>query len=188
MSTTEAITLDDTELVDSVFQRIATDLGMIIDRDIGVEKAATSREAQRPSGTGKVHISFKLGFQVEEQLAHGCVLMPLPDAIAIASYLMMAADEDVAQARERTELDRSMKDALLEVCNFVAGACDAIVRRALPRRATVRSEGCQGVRAGVRPAFPYAEGTELIVGRTQASVHEFPSFELVLMMPDLEAL
>ena len=39
------------------------------------------------------------------------------------------------------------------------------------------------MRAGVRPAFPYREGDPLIVGRAMASLHTYPPFEMILMMP-----
>jgi len=47
----------------------------------------------------------------------------------------------------------------------------------------VRSEGCQGVRADVRPAFAYDEGSELIVGRAHMTLHDFDPFGVVLMLP-----
>ena len=47
----------------------------------------------------------------------------------------------------------------------------------------MHSEGCQGVRADVRPAFPYEEGSELIVARVGACFDPFPPFELILMLP-----
>ena len=43
------------------------------------------------------------------------------------------------------------------------------------------------MRSSVRPAFPYVEGTELVVGRATARVHEFPPFEMITMLPVLPA-
>ena len=51
------------------------------------------------------------------------------------------------------------------------------------RKLSVTSKGCQGVRADVRPAFPYEEGAELLVVRAKTKVHDFPSFELIGMFP-----
>jgi hypothetical protein len=174
---------DDVELVSGIFERLGADLGMVLDREIVLEEVRSERSARRASGEGQVHISFKIALQLGEQSRHGCLLVPLPDAIALATFLMMMPDETVALERGRTELDRPMKEALLEVGNFVAGACDAVLRRMLPEGVAVRSEGCQGVRAGIRPAFPYQEGDELVVGRARARVHRFEPCELILMLP-----
>ncbi len=184
---TELTTQDDLELVSGIFERLSTDLGMILDREIAVEEVRTERATHRAAGEGCVHISFKLALKLGEHQRHGCLLVPLPDAIALSAYLMMEPDESVAKERERTELDRPMKEALLEVGNFVAGACDAVVRRVLPEEGSVRSDGCQGVRAGLRPALSYQEGDPLIVGRARARIHEFEPCELILMLPELSA-
>ena len=111
--------------------------------------------------------------------------MPLADAVSVAAYLMMAPDEEVAEHRGTEDLDRSMKDAVLEVGNFVAGAADAVLHNWYPEGYSVRSAGCQGVRADVRPAFPYEEGTELIVGKCTSKVHDYDSFDLLLLLPVL---
>jgi hypothetical protein len=113
------------------------------------------------------------------------LLVPLPDAIALAAFLMMLTDEAVAQERRRTELDGPFKEALLEVGKFLAGACDSVLRQALPVESTTRSDGCQGVRANVRPALAYNEGDELLVARARARVHDFEPFELILTLPSL---
>ena len=182
---TEPTIQEDLELVTGIFERLSADLGMILDRPLTVEGVACERASSRIAGEGRVHISFKLALQLGQRQSQGCLLVPLPDAIALAAYLMMVPDETVAAERRRTELDRPMKEALLEVGNFVAGACDAVLRRMHPGEGAVRSEGCQGVRAGIRPALAYQEGEELIVGRARARIHEFEPCELILMLPQL---
>ena len=175
--------LDEAELAASVLGRMATDLSMIMDREFVVEDAQVERRTQRPVGGSQVHLSFKLGIEVGGWSRQGCLLVPLPDAIALAAFLMMLPDGEVAQERHRTELDGPFKEALLEVGKFLAGACDSVLRPALPLESTTRSDGCQGVRANVRPALSYSEGDELLVVRARARVHDFEPFELILTLP-----
>jgi len=177
--------LDEAELAANVLARMATDLSMIMDREFVVEDARVERWTQRPVGGAQVHISFKLGIEVGGRSRQGCLLVPLPDAVTLAAFLMMLPDGEVAQERHRTELDGPFKEALLEVGKFLAGACASVLRQALPLESTTRSDGCQGVRANVRPALSYSEGDELLVVRARARVHDFEPCELVLTLPTL---
>jgi hypothetical protein len=177
--------LDGPELTANVLARMATDLSMIIDREFVVEDVRVERRTQRPAGAGGVHISFKLGIDVGGESRQGCLLVPLPEAVALAGFMMMLPNEAVSTERHRTELDGPFKEALLEVGKFLAGACDSVLRPALSVGSTTRSDGCQGVRASVRPALSYAEGDALLVARARARVHDFEPFELILMLPDL---
>jgi hypothetical protein len=177
--------LDETELAASILARMATDLSMIVDREFVVDGTRVERRTQRPAGGAVVHISFKLGIEVAGEPRQGCLLVPLPDAIALAGFMMMLPDEAVAEERFRTELDGPFKEALLEVGKFLAGACDAVLRQALPIESATRSDGCQGVRADVRPALEYREGDTLLVARARARVHEFEPFELILALPSI---
>lgn len=177
--------LDESELAATVLARMATDLSMIVDREFVVEGTRMERRTQRPAGGSLVHISFKLGIELAGESRQGCLLVPLPDAIALAAFMMMLPDEAVAQERLRTALDGPFKEALLEVGKFLAGACDAVLRQALPIESTTRSDGCQGVRANVRPALDYREGDALWVARARARVHDFEPFELILTLPSI---
>jgi len=177
--------LDESVLAQHILTRMATDLSMIVDRELLVERVSVERTTERAAGEGNVHISFKLGLEVEGTPQQGCLLVPLPDALALAGFMMMLPDEVVARERTRTELDGSIKEALLEVGKFLAGACDSVLRRALPREIQTRSDGCQGVRAGIRPALDYREGAPLLIARARAQVHEFEPFELILMLPSI---
>lgn len=173
----------DEKLVAELYERIGSDLGMIIDHELTFEKIETSRVTERAVGADQVHISFKMAFDYAGEERHGCLLVPLPEAIAIAGYLMMVPDEEVEASRGEAELEPMTKDAMIEVANFVGGAADLLIREMHPENHSARSAGCQGVRAGVRPAFPYTDGEELILGRARARLHEFPEFDALIMIP-----
>ena len=165
---------------------MASNLTMLVDRDITVEEVQVSREEARPAGAGSVHISFKLELRGEGgEVQHGCVLVPLADARALACYLMMFPDDEVKDGRKRDDLEQPEKSALLELGNFVGASVEEAARNT-ERRISVKSTGCQGVRPDVRPAFPYEEGAELFVVRAQTKVHDFPAFELIGMFPASE--
>lgn len=180
-----ACLVDDQELVQGLLGRVASDLGVILDRDIAIESVVSERRNARVAGAGCVHISFRLGIEIGGQSREGCLLVPLAEAVSLAGYMMMLTDEEVARERNRKDLDEPFKEALLEVGKFLAGACDTVLRRLVSEGASTRSRGCQGVRADVRPAFEYEEGDELIVARARARVHDFEPCELVLMLPAL---
>lgn len=177
---------DELELVEEVFQRIASDIAMIADRKLDITSIKAKRANKRAVGRGNIHISFKLGIETPGGILHGCVLVPLPDAISLACYLMMVPDDGVKSKRSDRNLDSTTKDAMLEVANFIGGATDAALRAlGLDEAIKVRSEGCQGVRADVRPALIYQEGDTLLIGKAKAVLHEFPVFDMVLILPDL---
>jgi hypothetical protein len=111
------------------------------------------------------------------------LIVPLPDSIALASYLMMMPDDAVKSNRNMTTLDRTMKDAMVEIGNLIGGATDAVFREASGGTVSARSRGCQGIRAGQNPAFPYPAGTALICARAKAHLHSLASFEMVLQFP-----
>jgi hypothetical protein len=180
--------MNDQQQIDEIFQRIAGDLSMIADRELKVQPAEVQRATARAAGAQCVHISFKLGFQHAGRILHGCLLMPLPDALALSGYLMMLPEESVQSRRGLSALDSATKDALVEIGNFVGGAADAALRSLDLPEIRVRSESCQGVKPGVRPAFAFEEGAQLRVGRAKAQLASGPPFELILMLPLLEPL
>ncbi len=167
------------------FRRVASDLSMIADRDFEILSVKSERVQKRPAGRGKIHISFKLGFRREGGVSHGCLLMPLPDAISMACYLMMVPDDAVKSKRSLQSLDSGTKDAMLEVCSFIGGATDAALRATGLSDVKVGTESCQGVKTDVRPALLYMEGDDLIVGRARSKLHDFPEFEMILVLPNL---
>jgi hypothetical protein len=176
----------DQELAENIFRRVAGDLAMIADRAIHVQSVACERAKARAAGKSTIHISFKLGVQVEQRILHGAILVPLAEAVTLAGYLMMMPDDGVRTNRQTGTLDPTMKDAMLEVGNFVGGAVDAALRDYGIAKVKARSEGCQGVRANVRPAFQYVEGDELLLARAKLKIHTWPVFDSILALPVLQ--
>lgn len=174
------------QAIEEIFQRICADLAMIADKPFEVQKVECQRSTSRVAGARGIHISFKLGFQHKGRILHGCLLVPLADAITMASYLMLVPDDAVKAKRNLTALDSGMKDAMIEIGNFVGGAVDAALRGRGMSDIRVRSESCQGVKPGIRPAFVHEEGTPLQIGRAKLQLAQWPAFDAVLQLPELE--
>ena len=178
-----------TLFVNEIFDRVASDLAMLSDRDFVIQSVNYEERDDRPVGPDLIHISFRFGVvDITGEVYHGAMLLPLPEAVSLAAYLMMQPDAAVAELRTTTELDHSIKEAMLEVGNFVAAAGEAALRAINSRAQGVIFEGCQGVRADVRPALDYEEGTSLAVGRAQAIVAGEGPVELLVMMPSADVL
>lgn len=173
----------DTRRVEEVMQRVAGDLSMITDHDLTIEAIEVDRSGERVPGSDGIQISFKLAFRKDGEIRHGCLLVPLPDAISLASYLMLIPDEEVEQRRTWEQLDDATKEALLELGSFIGGATDGALREALGEDVDVRTEGCQGVRAGRPPAVEHRADEEWIIGRALAHIDPYPQFEMLLEMP-----
>jgi hypothetical protein len=170
--------------MEEVFMRIASDLAMVADIEVVVESVEHESMTARPAGEGGVHIAFRVGVVGEEETQHGCLLMPLGEAQVLAASLLMLPGPDVAAAREATELSRTAKDAVLEVGSFVAGATEAALRAVGREAAHIAFEGCQGVRAGVRPRLEYREGEVLVVGRALVSVGGAGPSTWLMLLPE----
>jgi len=97
--------LDEHELARCILARMATDLSMILDRELELSDLVLETVTRRPAGKGRVHISFKLGIERGEDEEQGCLLMPLPEAVSLAGYLMMKEDDEVRRDRARDVLD-----------------------------------------------------------------------------------
>ncbi len=179
--------IQDAALITGILERTLQDLGAVMGREIQLTTPAVERASSRPAGKGRIHISFKLGLSKDGRPErYGAMLVPLPEAITMACLLLMIPDEALAVRREESTLDPALKDALLEIGNMIGGATDAALAGLGAAGWSVRSEGCQGVRPDVRPAFPYEKGSELVVGRTSARMEPFPPFELILMLPPVD--
>lgn len=179
-----ATTTGDQELVNQICARAAEDLGMIIDRELAIGSIETTRAQAKVPAEGGVHLSFRIEFEESGAVRQGCLLVPLPDAISMACYLMVMPDEAVTTERQRDDLDRSLKDAMLEIANFLGGSADAVLRKLHGGdRIAARSGGCQGVAAEAVPNFLYEAGAELVVARIEATLADFPSFRMTLMLP-----
>ena len=180
--------LDDLDVVETVMARVTSVLGMLIDREFRVGELRAERVHERPAGAGQVHVSFRMAFGLEGGDRHAALLVPLPDALALAARLLCLSDEEVEEHRGLLGPDALTKDALLELGNMISGAVQDSVRELTGSDSSVSFGGCQGVRADVRPALEYTEGDELVVGRAVARIHEYPEFELILMFPALPGM
>ncbi|MBM3989503.1 MAG: hypothetical protein FJ298_00690 [Planctomycetes bacterium] len=175
----------DRKLVAQCFAKLAEDLSLLLDRPLTCGEVEVARARQRIAGEKVVHVAFRLGVTVDGTLRHGALLVPLGDSIAMACYLMMMADDVVAARRKDRDLERATKDALLEVGNLMGGSLDCAIRELFPRRTATRSEGCQGLKPGVAPAFPRAADEEHVLARATLTLHEFPAFDAWLMLPSI---
>lgn len=173
---------NDHKLVEGLLGKAGADLGMILDQPITFHEIRCERTNTRAAGQGGVHVSFRLDVHSGDVQAQGCVLVPLPDAMALAACLMMASEEEIRAARALAEPDPATKDALLEIDNFLASSFDAAARD-LDDAVSVQPAGCQGVRDSVRPAFRYEEGEELLLARSKVGFGASTPFELLLMLP-----
>ncbi|MFT7669615.1 MAG: hypothetical protein ACI8X5_002320 [Planctomycetota bacterium] len=170
-------------LTKELFGSIAENIAILVGQRMDIGEIQNDVVPGRIAGKGGVHISFRLGLAKGENRGHGCLLMPLPEAIALASYLLMIPDSVIAGSRKETDIDEEMKDAMLELANFVGGAVDEAYRETGAEGISVRSLGCQGVREDTPPFFPHEEGVDLIVGKASAKISEYPEFEILIMVP-----
>ncbi len=171
------------EIAEQALARVVSDLGMILDQPFVAEGVRTERVARRAAGEGSVHISFKLAVSGPRGGGEGCFLLPLREALTLAALLMLSPEDEVLAVREAAAPDHVAKDALLEIGNFIACACDGVLRER-GRHSTILPAGCQGVRADVRPALDYREGESLLVVRARARIGAFEPFELLAMLPE----
>src|SRR5688500_23569 len=110
----------DTALIGTVLRCVASDLGVILGEPFYIENERVERVHERPAGSGKIHISFKLGLKSDNaRIKHGTLLMPLPEAITMACLLLMIPSETVALRRNESKLDAGLKDAMLEIGNMI---------------------------------------------------------------------
>jgi hypothetical protein len=173
----------DTELAKHALDKVVEDLAMLLDRPLVVESVDVARSANKVAGERQVHIAFKLGVTIDGVPQHGALLVPLAEAITFACYLMMMTDEVVTTRRMDKSLERGTKDAMVEVGNLIGGSIDGAFRDLYPKRTTIRSEGCQGVKPAAAPAFERTPGVDLIVARAKLKLHTFPAYEALLMLP-----
>ncbi|MBI5433115.1 MAG: hypothetical protein HZA52_09825 [Planctomycetes bacterium] len=173
----------DLALASAIFDRVATDLSLICDREFVVESVTCERTDAKSPAAKKIHISFKLELRAPNAVLNGSLILPLPESIALASYLMMMPDDAVKSNRNLTTLDRTMKDAMVEIGNLIGGATDAVMREQSGGTVAARSGGCQGIRPGQNPAFSYTAGTPLVCAKAKARLHTLSTFEMVLQLP-----
>lgn len=178
--------IQDTTLVREVFGRVTKDLTALLGVEVDLSGQVVERLRFRPAGRRVIHISFKLGFEREGQPRRfGALLVPLAEAVTLAGSLLMLSGDAIARRRGASSLDLASKDALLEIGSMIAAACSSALAEVGAAGISVRFEGCQGVRPDVRPALPYVEGSELVIGRASACIDPFAPFEMLLLLPDL---
>ncbi len=184
-----AITQAASLFVNEIFDRVASDLAMLSDRDFEILSVDYEERTDRPVGAGGIHVSFCFGIVDQAgEVQHGALILPLPESISLAAYLMMQPDTVVADLRTRTEIDSAIREALLEVGSFVAAAGESALRAVGSQAQSVMFEGCQGVQADVRPALQYEEGGPLSVGRAQVKIAGQEAVEMVVMVPSTNVL
>lgn len=174
---------NETTLLQEVLQHIAVDLAMISDRELKLGNLQTERMDHRPAGMGQVHISFRMDVHRGDVSEPGCVLIPFVDAVALAGGLLMLPEPALFESRKEMALDGPAKDAMLELGNFIAGATGVAFREMEMTNMRVDFNGCQGVRADVRPALAYREGENLLVARSTMTLSGFEDQTYVLMLP-----
>lgn len=177
------VTGGEQELLRSVLAQICESTTTLLEHHLSCEEVRAQWVRSRVAGSGTVHISFKFAIDVGDEWHHGCLLIPLADAVAMASSFLMLPSEVILENRTLEAPDEKLKEALLELCSVLGTALDAGLRSASHEGAPVRALGCQGVRPDIRPALPYREGTDLLVGRATARFMEADPFELILMLP-----
>ena len=175
----------ETTLLHEVLEHIAVDLAMISDRGIKVGRTETERMDARPAGMGQIHISFRMDVHRGDECQPGCVLIPFVDAVALAGGLLMLPEPKLFESRKAEVLDEPAKDAMLELGNFIAGATGVAFRELEMLDLRVDFNGCQGVRADVRPTLAYKEGSNLLVARSVMTLQGFEDQTYVLMLPGM---
>lgn len=169
--------------VEEILRRVLSDLAMIADRDLALGELEVEVPSPPVAAGAGVHIAFKLALRRRGEVRRGALLVPLPEAIALACYLMMVDDAGVLARRSQSGLDETLKDSMLEVANFIAGATEGALRDALREDVEVRTEGCQGLNPGAVTALRREPGEPRLAARATTRLHTFPEFTLLLELP-----
>ncbi|MEM7310243.1 MAG: PilZ domain-containing protein [Planctomycetota bacterium] len=178
---------EERDLAAAVLARVADTLTAGLGHDLTCETAAVQRVHSRAAGHGGIHLSFRLALELAGDQRHGCLLIPYAEAFAMASAWLGEPDQTLSESRALKAPSQMMKTALLDLCEVVASAVQEALGTSPNAGVSVLSAGCQGVRAGVRPAFPYRDGDELMLARASTSFAGGPPFELLLMLPTFAA-
>lgn len=173
----------DVRLVNELVHRIAAELSMITEREVRILACEVQRSDERAAGAGVVHLSFKQTYRRGDRIDQGCLLVPLPDALALAGYFLMHSDEAVAQQRASTSVDAATKEALLEVASFVAGSLNTALLGSGVAGIQVSSASCQGVRPDALPVLVGDPGSGLWIARAKMQIHTYGASDVLLMMP-----
>jgi len=169
--------------VGEVFGEMSRDMGMLLEHPFSLRGVCSKRMQQRAVGQGGVHVSFRFSFVGEGLSKMGCFLLPLAEANTMAAYLLAMGEPRARQERGVQEPETSLKESMLLLGQMLSTSVARAYRGLGPQGLRVGFDGCQGVRADVRPAMRYAEGQPLIVGRAAAHVGDFEAFSPILMLP-----
>jgi hypothetical protein len=165
-----------------VAAQLLESVSAIVDKELALGEFECSRREQRSAGEGQVHINFKFKFSLDGQVSHGCLLLPLTQAVAAACSMLMMPVAQVGEICSSGSLDTPIKDALLELGNMLASSLGAPYQEPC-EQVSVQFAGCQGVRAGVRPAIPYREGSPLLTIEAHSIFEPFGRFRFLLLLP-----
>lgn len=174
------------ELVSEIFAALSLDLESMLEHSVRFGDLHTQLAHQRAQGDGQVHISFRFTLKSQAQVKMGCLLMPLPEANALAGYLLALGERATRVARRIQEPATTMKESMLLLGQIFSTSLGRVAMGRQPLGLQVSSAGCQGVRAGIRPALEYREGAALLVARAESQVGSFAPFETILMLPCLD--
>lgn len=169
--------------VGEVFRRIGGDLSMLCDREIEISEITFEERRDRPSSHEGVNISFRFALVMGGGVEHGALMIPLAESISLGGNLMMAGPAQIAELQERGEVDGPLREAILEVGAFVAGAIQSAAEALGLPEARVEFEGCQGVPPAVPPRLDYEEGARLLVGRASLRMGDAAPVQAVLVLP-----
>ena len=152
-------TQPDSDWTSRALARVAEDWAMMIDHEVSIENVQVERESSAPACEGSVHIAFQFGLTHAElgPRYRGALLVPLPDALTMAAYLMMTPENQIAGARAAQAPDSATKDSLMELSSILASALDGVVQDSFEGTWSVTSLGCQGVREGAVPRVSTAD-------------------------------
>lgn len=166
-----------------MFRRIAGDLSMLSDSDIEVSGITVEERTDRPAAAGGIHVSFRFGLEAGARVEHGAFMLPLDESICLGGNLMMAGPQQIEDLKAKGEITGPLRDAILEVGSFVAGALQSAMGTQGASAVKVDFEGCQGVQASVPPRLDYEEGAPLLVSRAAFRLGPGAPVEALLVLP-----
>ena len=170
------------EFTDRAQHAIADQVAKVLGRGLELEPAEGVLAFNAPLMSDSIHIEFRFAVQVGDTVKRGAWLVPFPDAVTFAAEFLMMTDEEIAVQRAATELDESLKAALLELANFVGYGVEDVYRELVPEVIKARSEGCRGVRANGLPRIEPRDEA-LLVSKPRFEIGGFDEFESLLLLP-----
>ena len=186
MNATRAMTSREASLVEEALSRIVGDLSMVADRELTIGSAEVSMTDRRLVGDDVVHVSFRLGVVHGATRSQGALILPLPAALALAGYLLMMSDEAVEARMGWSAPDSVLKEAMREMNQFIRASVESAVGALGFEDVELHADGCQGVRANVRPALDYTDGDPLVTAWAEARLHDLAPFRMGLMLPPID--